>query len=228
MNSVRNQILCLPFIKVVQTCAPYVFVIQLLPFDHKNEIPTTKMKRLDSNQDRQDSNIKSDTADSASRTGGIQQQHIVAISSLLVKGGFKFAKEVIYNLAKYSAEAIALAIEYVKIKQAGRRIVSNPEGYLIDCLERGYWKSLKDPSSRSHYWQKVVDNFTANAIAIKDKLQSLPGIKNNSLNKLLELLQEDYYGEEVVKEAFGEAIFDIEITKPQLGRRRRGRGFATS
>ena len=251
LSLIREQFLNCPFVNVKQKYSAYVYAIELLPFDRikdreyldskplniddkKTKNTTTKIKNDTKTENRSASDSDSDTEDRSRLAGSIQQQHIIATASLLTKAGFKFAKEVVYRIAGYSARAIALAIEYVKIKQTGRRPVANPEGYLIDCLERGYWKTLEDRESCKDYWQQVVDNFRNAAVVLSDKFKRLPEVTQfdfdghwqgagDRLSQLISLLDENYYSEELISSAIATAQQGYKRANPST--RRRAKGF---
>lgn len=239
LKSIREQLLALPIIKLYRQWRANTFELELIPYQavKKTAIKLTKVKSNSQTSNRSNSYQSMVKQNLTAEKGSEQQQHINyqevnAKKKLLTKSGFTFAPEVQFKLAcKYSAKAIAASIEYVKGKMCGRRKVMNPEGYVIDALERGYWQDLSDRDTNQTFWEKIVANVRDASELIRNKIVEIKDtVKNSSefesvkrMQEIYQALEPDYYEEEFLPILIAESKANQEAYQ----KRKKNKGFGS-
>lgn len=212
VGKARDGFLTLPFITTVRKWSAFVYTIAIQPFDGLKQIQKSfaEVKTFESGKNRQKLDTESNRASCNWKNAYEQQQHIKAIHGLIAKSGFNFKPEVVTNLAlKYSAIAIALAIRYVKAKMCGRKPIHSPEGYVINCLELGYWSELDYKGSEDDFYSQVLQGFRTASSIIKEQVTQykgeLPQELENQWNQLQRGIELSYYQEDLISVALADA-----------------------
>lgn len=185
LNYVREQIINSPVIKVVRRYAPYVLELKITPFLDEHEIKEDENfdTRPDAAEKSQDASPEPDM-ELLSEDAGIDQQQLIQVNRELLAEGIKYDRYSLPLIARYGVDAVKKSLTLFKRSKLTNHI-PNPEGWIRRCLERGWYRKIRENQEENSLWMlSKLEQFTNLVIS---EFGTLPSEVINKIKTLIDL-----------------------------------------